>query len=162
MPALPQVVVLDADLPMKHALTALASHAAATLPVWDSSQQRFVDVFSCTDLVDIALFTHRMSGANETEPSGEGQQTLERTHLRDLHGLKRSKAPGFMMASVDETMLHGCMLLKQHGLECLPLAETASSGSVLHVLLPDQVHRERTWGREWGPWEGLEPNGRLT
>lgn len=137
------MVTLDADLPMKHALTALASHAASTLPVWDSSQQRFVDVFSCTDLVDIVLFTHRTLVANEAMADASGssgtQQTLERCHLRDLHGLKRSKPPGFMMASVDDSMYHAVMLLKQHQLECLPLADNAGSSSVLHVLLPEQA-----------------------
>ena len=59
LPAHGKVVTLDADLPMKHALDALASHAATCLPVWDSHQQRFVDVFTCTDLIDIVLFTHR-------------------------------------------------------------------------------------------------------
>ena len=59
LPTHGKVVTLDADLPMKHALDALASHSASCLPVWDSHQQRFVDVFTCSDLVDIVLFTHR-------------------------------------------------------------------------------------------------------
>ena len=63
MPAHGKVVTLDADLPVKHALDALASHGATCLPVWDSYQQRFVDVFTCTDLVDVVLFTHRALGA---------------------------------------------------------------------------------------------------
>ena len=63
MPAHGKVVTLDADLPVKHALDALASHGATCLPVWDSYQQRFVDVFTCTDLVDIVLYTHRALAA---------------------------------------------------------------------------------------------------
>ncbi|EOD04778.1 hypothetical protein EMIHUDRAFT_250443 [Emiliania huxleyi CCMP1516] len=55
LPTHGKVVTLDADLPMKHALAALASHGATCLPVWDSALQRFVDVFSCTDLVDILV-----------------------------------------------------------------------------------------------------------
>ena len=47
LPAHGKVVTLDADLPMKHAVDALASHSAMCLPVWDSYQQRFVDVFTC-------------------------------------------------------------------------------------------------------------------
>ena len=35
MPAHGKVVTLDADLPVKHALDALASHGATCLPVWD-------------------------------------------------------------------------------------------------------------------------------
>ena len=63
-----RVVTLDADLPVKHALDALASHGATCLPVWDSYQQRFVDVFTCTDLVDIVLFTHRALAASAARP----------------------------------------------------------------------------------------------
>ena len=97
LPTHGKVVTLDADLPMKHALDALASHSASCLPVWDSYQQRFVDVFTCTDLVDIVLFTHRTlaasaaatSGAGAAGQRGEAQQAIERCQLRDLHGLKR-------------------------------------------------------------------------
>ena len=121
LPTHGKVVTLDADLPMKYALEALSSHSAACLPVWDSYQQRFVDVFTCTDLVDIVLFTHRMlaSQQGETEQSvrGEAQQVIERCQLRNLHGLKRSKPSGFVMASVDESMFQGCLMLQQHGLE---------------------------------------------
>jgi CBS-domain-containing membrane protein len=148
-----KVVTLDADLPMKHALDALTTHTATCLPVWDSYQQRFVDVFTCTDLVDIVLFTHRAlaSGTSAGSPSsaagavaapssrGEAQQAIERCQLRDLHGLKRSKPSGFVMASVDDSLYTGCVMLKQHGLECLPLGDTASSSSLLHLLLPEQL-----------------------
>jgi len=44
-----------------------------------------------------------------------------------------------VMASVDDSMYHGCLMLRQHGLECLPLGATASSTALLHVLLPEQV-----------------------
>ena len=147
-----KVVTLDADLPMKHALDALSSHSATCLPVWDSFQQRFVDVFTCTDLVDIVLFTHRALAASnsssvmtDSEPRnnaptrGDAQQAIERCQLRDLHGLSRSKHSGFVMASVDDSMYHGCLMLKQHGLECLPLGDTSSSTALLHVLLPEQI-----------------------
>jgi len=144
------VVTLDADLPMKYAIDALASHGARCLPVWDSFQQRFVDVFTCADLVDIVLFTHRAlaaasnSGGNamadsEQRLAGDAQEAIERCQLRDLHGLSRSKHSGFVMASVDDSMYHGCLMFKQHGLECLPLGDTSSSTSLLHVLLPEQV-----------------------
>ena len=162
LPAHGKVVTLDADLPMKHALDALASHSATCLPVWDSYQQRFVDVFTCADLVDIVLFTHRALAASITSPGGggvaaaaggssaegggpegaprgEAQQAIERCQLRDLHGLKRSKPAGFVMASVDDSLYTGCLMLKQHGLECLPLGDTASSTSLLHLLLPEQL-----------------------
>jgi CBS domain-containing protein len=154
MPAHGKVVTLDADLPVKHALDALASHGATCLPVWDSYQQRFVDVFTCTDLVDVVLFTHRAlaagggggGGAAGGEAGGGGspsradaQQAIERCQLRDLHGLKRSKPSGFVMASVDDSMYHGCNLLKQHRLECLPLGDSAASSSLLHLLLPEQL-----------------------
>ena len=162
LPAHGKVVTLDADLPMKHALDALASHSATCLPVWDSHQQRFVDVFTCTDLVDIVLFTHRAlaqagqiaaagvssmddgSGAGSSEGGGgaargEAQQAIEQCQLRDLHGLKRSKPAGFVMASVDDSLYTGCLMLKQHGLECLPLGDSASSTSLLHLLLPEQL-----------------------
>jgi hypothetical protein len=147
LPTHGKVVTLDADLPMKHALDALASHSASCLPVWDSYQQRFVDVFTCTDLVDIVLFTHRTlaasaaatSGAGAVGQRGEAQQAIERCQLRDLHGLKRSKPSGFVMASVDDSMYHGCLMLKQHQLECLPLGDAACSSSLLHLLLPEQV-----------------------
>mmetsp|Transcript_3253 Transcript_3253/g.8909 ORF Transcript_3253/g.8909 Transcript_3253/m.8909 type:complete len:331 (+) Transcript_3253:67-1059(+) len=151
LPAHGKVVTLDADLPMKHALNALASHSATCLPVWDSFQQRFVDVFTCTDLVDIVLYTHRAlaAGAAATvggsldvpsgAPRGEAQQAIERCQLRDLHGLKRSKPPGFVMASVDDSLYHGCTMLRQHRLECLPLGDTAVSTSLLHLLLPEQL-----------------------
>lgn len=147
LPTHGKVVTLDADLPMKHALDALASHSASCLPVWDSYQQRFVDVFTCTDLVDIVLFTHRTlaasaaatSGAGAAGQRGEAQQAIERCQLRDLHGLKRSKPSGFVMASVDDSMYHGCLMLKQHQLECLPLGDAACSSSLLHLLLPEQV-----------------------
>ena len=69
LPTHGKVVTLDADLPMKHALDALASHSASCLPVWDSYQQRFVDVFTCTDLVDIVLFTHRTLAAQQSADS---------------------------------------------------------------------------------------------
>jgi len=117
--------------------------------VWDSYQQRFVDVFTCADLVDIVLFTHRTlaasaagggdAGSSNATPRGEAQHAIERCQLRDLHGLKRSKPSGFMMASVDDSVHHGCLLLKQHRLECLPLGDTASSSSLLHLLLPEQL-----------------------
>ena len=68
LPAHGKVVTLDADLPMKHALDALSSHSATCLPVWDSHQQRFVDVFTCSDLVDIVLFTHRALAAGAAGP----------------------------------------------------------------------------------------------
>ena len=150
LPAHGKVVTLDADLPMKHALDALASHSATCLPVWDSYQQRFVDVFTCTDLVDIVLYTHRALAAGAAAaaagtaelrgaPRGEAQQAIERCQLRDLHGLKRSKPPGFVMASVDDSLYHGCAMLKQHRLECLPLGDTSSSTSLLHLLLPEQL-----------------------
>jgi 5'-AMP-activated protein kinase regulatory gamma subunit len=162
LPAHGKVVTLDADLPMKHALDALASHAATCLPVWDSHQQRFVDVFTCTDLIDIVLFTHRalaqsgqlpaaagggcsssVEGGSSCESGGgqrgEAQQAIERCQLRDLHGLKRSKPAGFVMASVDDSLYTGCLMLKQHGLECLPLGESASTTSLLHLLLPEQL-----------------------
>lgn len=159
LPAHGKVVTLDADLPMKFALDALASHSATCLPVWDSYQQRFVDVFTCTDLVDIVLFTHRALAASAggaladggaaaaaeqqqpsgTAPRGEAQQAIERCQLRDLGGLKRSKPSGFVMASVDDSLYHGCLMLKQHGLECLPLGDTAPSSSLLHLLLPEQL-----------------------
>ena len=150
LPAHGKVVTLDADLPMKHALEALASHSATCLPVWDSYQQRFVDMFTCTDLVDIVLYTHRalQSGAashGSMDPDtvstqrGEAQQAIERCQLRDLHGLKRSKPSGFVMASVDDSLYHGCVLLRQHKLECLPLGDTAMSTSLLHLLLPEQL-----------------------
>ena len=153
MPAHGKVVTLDADLPVKHALDALASHGATCLPVWDSYQQRFVDVFTCTDLVDVVLFTHRAlaagggggGGAAGGEAGGGGspsradaQQAIERCQLRDLHGLGRA-AVGFVMASVDDSMYHGCNLLKQHRLECLPLGDSAASSSLLHLLLPEQL-----------------------
>eukprot|EP00908_Phaeocystis_cordata_P021477 Transcript_3831.p1 GENE.Transcript_3831~~Transcript_3831.p1 ORF type:complete len:372 (-),score=98.48 Transcript_3831:177-1199(-) len=148
LPTHGKVVTLDADLPMKHALDALASHSASCLPVWDSYQQRFVDVFTCTDLVDIVLFTHRALAASAGASAGAGaagaargeaQQAIERCQLRDLHGLKRSKPSGFVMASVDDSMYHGCLMLKQHQLECLPLGDAACSSSLLHLLLPEQV-----------------------
>ena len=154
LPAHGKVVTLDADLPMKFALDALASHSATCLPVWDSYQQRFVDVFTCADLVDIVLFTHRALAASAAgadpaaaaaaaepppPPVGEAQQAIERCQLRDLSGLKRSKPAGFVMASVDDSMYHGCVMLKQHGLECLPLGDTAASTSLLHLLLPEQL-----------------------
>ena len=162
LPAHGKVVTLDADLPMKFALDALTSHAATCLPVWDSFQQRFVDVFTCTDLVDIVLFTHRalaaaagggaeamavsaVAAADEQQPPsssaprGEAQQAIERCQLRDLSGLKRSKPSGFVMASVDDSLYHGCMLLTQHRLECLPLGDAAASTSLLHLLLPEQL-----------------------
>ena len=72
LPTHGKVVTLDADLPMKHALDALASHSASCLPVWDSYQQRFVDVFTCTDLVDIVLFTHRALAASAGASAGAG------------------------------------------------------------------------------------------
>ena len=144
MPAHGKVVTLDADLPVKHALDALASHGATCLPVWDSYQQRFVDVFTCTDLVDVVLYTHRALAASaSSEPadasSGKAQQAIDACQLRDLHGLKRSKPSGFVMASVDDSLYHGCLLLKQRGLECLPLGETTTSSSLLHLLLPEQL-----------------------
>jgi len=151
LPTHGKVVTLDADLPMKHALDALTSHAASCLPVWDSFHQRFVDVFTCSDLVDVVLFTHRAlaaanasSAMSDAQPCslpgrGDAQQAIERCHLRDLHGLSRSKHSGFMMASVDDSMYHGCVMLKQHGLECLPLGDTSGSTALLHVLLPEQV-----------------------
>jgi len=155
LPTHGKVVTLDADLPMKHALAALASHSAMCLPVWDSAQQRFVDVFSCTDLVDILLFSHRAlapssavaagAASHVVAPgaagsvSGDAQQKLERCQLRDLHGLKRSQPGGFVVASVDDSMYLGCLMLKQHRLECLPLGDAACSSSVLHLLLPEQV-----------------------
>ena len=154
LPAHGKVVTLDADLPMKFALDALASHSATCLPVWDSYQQRFVDVFTCADLVDIVLFTHRALAASAAgadpaaaaaaaepppPPVGETLQAIERCQLRDLSGLKRSKPAGFVMASVDDSMYHGCVMLKQHGLECLPLGDTAASTSLLHLLLPEQL-----------------------
>jgi CBS-domain-containing membrane protein len=146
LPTHGKVVTLDADLPMKHALAALAHHDATCLPVWDSALQRFVDVFSCTDLVDIILFAHRTltSGAMPAAGasaggSGEAQTALERCHLRDLSGLKRSKTPGFLMASVDDSMAHGALMLKQHGLECLPIGDSNCSSSLLHLLLPEQL-----------------------
>ena len=146
LPAHGKVVTLDADLPMKHALDALASHSATCLPVWDSYQQRFVDVFTCADLVDIVLYTHRaldgstnMSEADGGATQGEAQSAIERCQLRDLHGLKRSKPSGFVMASVDDSLYHGCVMLRQHRLECLPLGETSSSTSLLHLLLPEQL-----------------------
>ena len=43
------------------------------------------------------------------------------------------------MASVDDSMYHGCNLLKQHRLECLPLGDSAASSSLLHLLLPEQL-----------------------
>ena len=158
LPAHGKVVTLDADLPMKFALDALASHSATCLPVWDSYQQRFVDVFTCTDLVDIVLFTHRAlvasagggagvsAGAGEEQQlpagaaqAGQAQQAIERCQLRDLSGLKRSKPAGFVMASVDDSMYHGCLMLKQHRLECLPLGDSSVSTSLLHLLLPEQL-----------------------
>eukprot|EP00964_Phaeocystis_antarctica_P108192 scaffold72814_cov42-Phaeocystis_antarctica.AAC.2 len=142
---------------MKHALDALASHSASCLPVWDSYQQRFVDVFTCTDLVDIVLFTHRTlaasaaatSGAGAVGQRGEAQQAIERCQLRDLHGLKRSKPSGFVMASVDDSMYHGCLMLKQHQLECLPLGDAACSSLPLTptgARLRDRVARLQEWG----------------
>ena len=74
MPAHGKVVTLDADLPVKHALDALASHGATCLPVWDSYQQRFVDVFTCTDLVDVVLFTHRALAAGGGGGGGGGRR----------------------------------------------------------------------------------------
>jgi len=146
LPTHGKVVTLDADLPMKHALAALAHHDATCLPVWDSGLQRFVDIFSCTDLVDIILFAHRTltSGAMpaagaSAAGSGDAQTALERCHLRDLSGLKRSKPPGFLMASVDDSMAHGALMLKQHGLECLPIGDSTCSSSLLHLLLPEQI-----------------------
>ena len=138
------VITLDADLPMKHAVDALASHSAMCLPVWDSYQQRFVDVFTCTDLVDIVLYTHRALAGSAAEqphgaPRGEAQQAIERCQLRDLHGLKRSKPTGFVMASVDDSLYHGCAMLRQYRLDCLPLGDTSSSTSLLHLLLPEQL-----------------------
>ena len=151
LPAHGKVVTLDADLPMKHAVDALASHSAMCLPVWDSYQQRFVDVFTCTDLVDIVLYTHRAlagsaaaaagGGAEQPHgaPRGEAQQAIERCQLRDLHGLKRSKPTGFVMASVDDSLYHGCAMLRQYRLDCLPLGDSSSSTSLLHLLLPEQL-----------------------
>lgn len=72
-------------------------------------------------------------------PRGEAQQAIERCQLRDLSGLKRSKASGFAMASVDDSLYHGCLTLKQNGLQCLPLGDTAVSTSLLHLLLPEQL-----------------------
>jgi len=144
LPTHGKVVTLDADLPMKHALAALASHGATCLPVWDSALQRFVDVFSCTDLVDIVLFAHRALAGAGAPPAagaaaGDAQTALERCHLRDLHGLKRPRPAGFLMASVDDSMLHGALMLKQHALECLPIGDSACSSSLLHLLLPEQL-----------------------
>jgi len=146
LPTHGKVVTLDADLPMKHALAALAHHGATCLPVWDSALQRFVDVFSCSDLVDIILFAHRtLTASGMPAPgapaggSGDAQTALERCHLRDLSGLKRSKPSGFLMASVDDSMAHGALMLKQHGLECLPIGDSACSSSLLHLLLPEQI-----------------------
>ena len=124
LPTHGKVVTLDADLPMKHALDALSSHAATCLPVWDSTHQRFVDVFTCADLVDIVLYTHRARTASamqaEAAMGGAGeahQQALERCHLRDLHagGLQRSRpSSGLIMTNVEESMYHGCLMLTQH------------------------------------------------
>lgn len=144
LPTHGKVVALDADLPMKHALAALSSHTATCLPVWDSTQQCFVDIFTCSDLVDVVMYTHRaLSASGVSQPSapiGTAQQQIEACQLRDLHGLKRSKPAGFVMASVDDSLYHGCLVLKQHGLECLPLGESASSAtSLLHMLLPEQL-----------------------
>ena len=58
LPAHGKVVTLDADLPMKHALDALSSHSATCLPVWDSFQQRFVDVFTCTILAQSTRYVN--------------------------------------------------------------------------------------------------------
>ena len=43
------------------------------------------------------------------------------------------------MASVDDSLYTGCLLLKQHRLECLPLFESSSSTALLHLLLPEQL-----------------------
>jgi len=147
-----KVVALDADLPMKYALDALSSHSMTCLPVWDSFQQRFVDILTCTDLVDVVLFTHRaVIATTEFNPNGsdfeercgaareDAQQAIESCQLRNLHGLSRSKQSRFVMASVDDSMYHGCLMLKQHGLECLPLGDTSCSTALLHMLLPEQV-----------------------
>ena len=147
LPTHGKVVTLDADLPMKHALDALSSHSATCLPVWDSAQQRFVDVLSCADLVDIVLYAHRARNASDAHASAAGapgsataHMALERCHLRDLGGLQRSRpSAGFIMASVDDSMYHGCLMLTQHRLECLPLGDTSSSASLLHILLPEQA-----------------------
>ena len=146
MPTHGKLVTLDADLPMKHALSAMAQHNITCLPVWDSMQQRLVDVFTCSDLVDVVLFTHRAlsvaqgaAGTSQAPAAGAAQEQIDACQLRDLHGLKRSKAAGFEMASVDDSLYNACVLLHRHGLECLPLGETAASTSLLHVLLPEQL-----------------------
>jgi len=148
LPAHGKVVTLDADLPMKYALEALSNHGATCLPVWDSFQQRFVDIFTCTDLVDVVLFTHRalsaapgstMMDAEQSSLQGDAQEAIGQCQLRDLHGLSRSRHPGFVMASIDDSIYHGCLMLKQHGLECLPLGDTSCPTALLHVLLPEQV-----------------------
>jgi len=151
LPTHGKVVTLDADLTMKHALDALSSHSATCLPVWDSLQQRFVDVFTCADLVDIVLFTQRtlagdlgmgnsMVDSELPPPSAEGaRQVIERCQLRDLQGLSRSKHSPFMMATVDDSMYRGIQTLKEHSLECLPLVDASCATTLLHVLLPEQV-----------------------
>ena len=144
LPTHGKVVTLDADLPMKHALAALASHGATwcalrardpgrstpaphadasrhretraarrapvpvrattahlsprSLPVWDSALQRFVDVFSCTDLVDIVLFAHRALAGAGAPPAagaaaGDAQTALERcVPARPRTPLERTRA----------------------------------------------------------------------
>ena len=75
----------------------------------------------------------------------------------DLSGMKRSKPSGFVMASVDDSLYHGCLTLKQHGLECLPLGDTSCSTALLH---PDETGgglcdfevRERTFANHREPF----------
>lgn len=148
LPTHGKVVTLDADLPMKYALAALSHHGAVCLPVWDSALQRFVDVFSCTDLIDIILYAHRTLAGGAMQPAGtappsagggDAQTALERCALREVNNLKRSKPSGFLMASVDDSIYHGACMLMKHGLECLPIGDSACSSSLLHLLMPEQI-----------------------
>ena len=58
LPPHAKIVALDADLPMRHSLLALAQHHADGLPIWDSALQRFVDIFSTMDLVSVLHYSH--------------------------------------------------------------------------------------------------------
>jgi 5'-AMP-activated protein kinase regulatory gamma subunit len=140
LPPHAKIVALDADLPMHHSLLALAQHHADGLPIWDSALQRFVDIFSTMDLVAVLHYSHATklgaSAAHQTSPVA----AIERAHLRDLHGLKRSKpATGFAKASIEDSIYHGALQLNQHRLECLPIGEANSASSLLHLLHPEQV-----------------------
>ena len=139
LPPHAKIVALDADLPMRHSLLALAQHHADGIPIWDSALQRFVDIFSTMDLVSVLHYSHAAklgaSAAHQTSPVA----AIERAHLRDLHGLKRSKpATGFAKASIEDSIYHGALQLNQHRLECLPIGEV-DGGRLTQTLLARDI-----------------------